>query len=146
MRRLFGASAEALIIVILVIGLMAVPVFAAKGGGAQASGKPTAGASISLVLLDSTDGAAHHGQRVSFTVSTTATDRPFVRLHCWQGATGVYNNSIGIFPTYLYDPWLTLDSSYWTAGAEASCTATVYYYDRRGNQKFMNSLVFAVAP
>ena len=36
MRRLFGASAEALIIVILVFGLLAVPVFAAKGGRGHA--------------------------------------------------------------------------------------------------------------
>ena len=34
-RRLFGAGAEALIIVILVFGLLALPVLAAKGGGGQ---------------------------------------------------------------------------------------------------------------
>jgi hypothetical protein len=83
---------------------------------------------------------------VTFDVTTTVTDRPFIQLMCWQGSTGVYNNSTGDFDTYMFDPWLTLDSSYWTAGIEASCTARVYHYNRRGQQIDLTSMDFGVAP
>ena len=48
MRRLFGASAEALIIVILVFGLLAVPVLAAKGG----RGGGNAAAAVATCVVD----------------------------------------------------------------------------------------------
>jgi hypothetical protein len=99
------------------------------------------------VLLDSTDGQAHHGQRVTFDVSTTATDRPFVGLRCWQGANWVYDGYVGFFPTYMFDPWLTLgNANYWAADVEASCTARLFYYDKRGNQKVLATLDFPVYP
>ena len=47
MRRLFGASAEALIIVILVFGLLAVPVLGARGGGGN---KPGGGGSAATIV------------------------------------------------------------------------------------------------
>jgi len=147
-RRLFGASAEALIIVILVFGLLAVPVLAAKGGNGG-GGKPGGGKSsttVAVVVLDGADAVPNHTERVTFDVTTTATDRPFIQLMCWQGATGVYNNSMGDFDTYMFDPWLTLDSSYWTAGVEASCRARVYHYNRRGQQVDLTSMDFGVAP
>src|SRR3954447_20813208 len=63
---------------------------AGKGGGRPRGGGTTGGRrSLGLVLLDSTDGVAHHGQRVTFTATTTATDRPFVRLDCYQGSVWV---------------------------------------------------------
>jgi hypothetical protein len=141
-HRLWGAAAEAGLITLLIFGLIASSAFAARGGG----GKPNGGGTLTAVVLDGTDAVPNHTERLTFTVSTTATDRPFVTLHCWQGTTGVYNSSIGIFPTYMFDPWFTLDSSYWMAGVEASCTASLWYYDRRGNQKVLASTVVPVLP
>ena len=93
MRRLFGASAEALIIVILVIGLMAVPVLGARGGGGGGGGKPSGGGSGSLALVmvndADADGVVSHGDSITFTVTTTA-DRPYVSVKCSQGGTLVY--------------------------------------------------------
>ena len=115
-------------------------VLAAKGGGKQST------TSLAVVVLDGDDLTPSHGERITFEIQTTATDRPFVAVSCWQGSTGVYLKSIGLFPTYLFDPWLTMDSSYWTPGVPASCTARAYYYDKRGNQKDLATLGFAVAP
>jgi hypothetical protein len=99
---------------------------AGKGGGKPGGGGTTGGTgSLSLVLLDSTDGLAHYGQRVTFTASTTATDRPFVRLDCYQGSTWVSTASIGLFADYPWDKFFILRSTGWTGGA-ADCTATMY--------------------
>src|ERR1700693_4862101 len=44
---------------------------AAKGGGAGKGGGGTGGGSITLVLVNSTDGLAHWGAQVTFNISTT---------------------------------------------------------------------------
>jgi len=115
-----------------------------NGGNGGNGGKPSGG-TLGLVVLDGTDAVANHLERVTFEVSTTATDRPFVGLKCWQGSTGVYNSSMGVFPEYMFDPWLTLDSSYWTPGVEASCTARLYHYNKRGYQVELTTMTFTVA-
>ena len=110
------------------------PAMAARGGG----GKPTGGStssssSLKLVLLDSTDGLAHWGQRVTFDVSTTATAQPNVELLCSQGGTTVYSSSAGFYDGYPW-PWtttMTLSSQMWTGG-DASCTARLYMFARKG--------------
>ena len=114
---------------------------AGKGGG----GKPSS-SSLRLVLMDGATEARHMG-RVTFEVSTSATDRPYVGVRCWQGSAWVYDGYVGYFPEYMFEEdWFTLDSPYWTAGVAASCTARLFYYDRRGNQKILTTLDFPVAP
>ena len=123
---------------------------AGKGGG---GGKPPGGggaggggsSSFSLVLMDGATQAAHNG-RVTFNVSTTATDRPFVGLRCYQGTNFVYDGYVGYFPGAMFDPWFTLDSPSWADGVSASCTARLFYYDRRGNQNVLMEQSFPVAP
>ena len=51
-RRLFGATAEALIMVILVFGLLAVPVLGARGHGGEPAG---GGGTLNPVVMDVTD-------------------------------------------------------------------------------------------
>jgi hypothetical protein len=121
---------------------------AGKGGGGKPGGGGGGGggsSSFSLVLMDGATQAAHYG-RVTFTVSTTATDRPFVGLRCWQGTNFVYDGYVGYFPGAMFDPWFTLDSPYWADGVQASCTARLFYYDRRGNQNVLLEQSFPVAP
>jgi hypothetical protein len=142
-RRAGLVLAGLALLVVTVSGAVA-PANAAKGGKGD-GGKPGA-TSLALVVLDSGDAVARHGDRITFAVSTSKTDRPFVGVTCWQGEVGVFNSSIGIFPEYMFEPSLTLDSTYWQAGAEASCTARAYYYDRRGNQNDLATMVFPVAP
>jgi hypothetical protein len=145
--RRFGLAAVSLAAMFI---LAVVPAaFAGKGGnggnGAN-GGKPSDGSSsLSLVLMDGATQAAHHG-RVTFDVSTTATDRPFVGLRCWQGTNWVLDGYVGYFPGAMGDPWFTLSSPYWADGVEASCTARLFSYDRRGNQNVLTTMTFPVAP
>jgi len=116
--------------------LLAVPAaFAGKGGG---GGKPGGGgttggsSTLTLVLLNSTDGLPHYGQQVTFNVSTTATTQPSVKLECFQGGKLVRTGSAGFYPEYPW-PWaqtFSLSSGAWTGGA-ADCTASMYYYNGR---------------
>src|SRR5947207_14455336 len=64
------------------------------GGGTTSGGSGT----ISLVLLNSTDGLAHVGQKVTFTVSTSVTTQPYVNVKCFQNGTLVYDVSNAMFP------------------------------------------------
>lgn len=133
----FGAMLLALIATAVVVG----PVSPASAGGPKGSNS-----TIAVVLLDSTDGVAHYGQRVTFTVSTTATAKPMVQLDCYQGGTHVYWASAGFYEGYPW-PWnreFRLTSSYWTGGA-ADCTATLYSNGRNGRIVTHASTSFPVA-
>jgi hypothetical protein len=102
------------------------PALAAKGGGGG-GGKPQAGgtSSLELVLLDAADGVANHGDRITFNLSTTATDRPYVSLRCYQDGAWVYAASVGYFDGYPWAKEFTLSSSSWPNGA-GDCTARLY--------------------
>jgi len=89
-----------------------------KGGGGGTSG----GGSISLVLVNSTDGLAHWGQQVTFNVSTTATNQPWVVLKCYQNGGLVSEGWDGYFEGSLTGRNFTLASAAWTGGA-GECTA-----------------------
>jgi hypothetical protein len=102
--------------------------------GKPASSNHTSGGSstLNLVLLDSTDGLAHWGQRVTFDVATTATDEPHVDLTCRQDGDVVLGATTGFYDSYPW-PWtrtMTLSSNAWTGG-DADCTATLYYFNGR---------------
>lgn len=143
-RRLLGAATEAGLITLLMFGLIAGTALGAPGGGGKGPSK--GGGTIALVVLDGADAVANHTERVAFEVATTATDRPFVGVRCWQGTSFVLDAYTGYFATYMFEPWVTLDSGYWVAGTAADCTARLFYYDRRGNQKVLASVAFSAAP
>lgn len=87
------------------------------GGGSSSS-------SVALILLDSTDGFAHSGQHVTFSLATTATS-PFVSLNCYQTGVWVSTASAGFFAAYPWSQDFTLASTMWTGG-DADCTALLY--------------------
>ena len=131
---MLGAAAEAGLITLLIFGLTAGSALAGKGGngGGNDGGKPGGKSSSSLTLVVLAPPDANYGEQVTFEVSTTATDKPLVRLECSQGGTLVYSASAGFYDGYPW-PWaqnFTLSSSYWTGGA-ADCTATLYHFDGR---------------
>ena len=118
------------IIVIVVLALALAPVArAGRGGGGGKTGGgggTTSGgsASISVVLMNSTDGLAHFGQDVTFNVSSTAS-QPWVHLMCYQNGAQVLDGHYGAYAGYPYWQYFQLGpTGYWTGGA-ADCTANV---------------------
>jgi hypothetical protein len=105
---------------------------ATKGGG-QGHHQTTGGSgTISLVMVNDANGDTlpNYGDSVTFNVSTTVTDRPYVAVLCYQGTTQVYSAWAGFYPDF---PWswmqtFTLKSPAWTGGA-ADCSASLYYYN-----------------
>jgi len=145
-RHMLLALAEASLIALIVVALVSAPAFAGKGGAkGKVSGTDTLAGPVLVSDADG-DGSAGHLDWITFTVETTATDRPFVGLRCYQGSAFVYDGYVGYFPTYMYDEWFVLSSPYWEATLSADCTARLFYYDRRGNQRVLSTLDFAVTP
>lgn len=117
-------------ILFLVAAIAIAPAALAGKGGKPGGGG--SGSSLTLVLLNSTDGLSHYGQQVTFNVSTTATAYPQVEVDCYQGGVQVYSASAGFYPSNPW-PWtrnFILSSSWWTGGA-ADCTAKLYYWNGR---------------
>lgn len=138
-RSPFRIAAFAAFVAVLVLVL--VPSALAKG---KPGGTSSSSSSLGLVLLTSTDGLAHQGQEVTFTVSTTATTRPSVKLDCYQAGSWVYTASVGFYPDYPWRKQFTLSSGWWTSG-EADCTATMYYTNAQGTKTTnLTSLSFHV--
>lgn len=120
---MLGKRSIALLVTMATLALsssVATPALAAKGGPGGGGSS-----SISLVLVDSTDGLAHVGQQVTFAVATTATSSPFVSLNCYQNGVWVYTASAGFFAAYPWSQNFTLSSTAWMSGA-ADCTARLY--------------------
>ena len=131
----------------VVVLLLAPAALAGKGGGGSGGGgkptgpKPTG--SFTLVLVDSTDGVPHYGQRITFNVTSTATYR-FVDVDCYQAGTRVYHSGVGFYTGWPWSQNFTLASGAWTGGA-ADCTARLYATDSSGgNQQTLATMAFAV--
>jgi hypothetical protein len=110
----------------LVSVIIAGPAIARNNG--NGGNKTNTSSSFRLVLLNSTDGLPHWGQKVTFKVSTTATSQPFVSLRCYKSGVLVYSAQAGYYPSY---PWpsaktMVLKSNAWKGGG-ADCTATLFY-------------------
>jgi hypothetical protein len=139
-RRIRGIALTAALLATFALALVPAAVAGKPGGSGS-----TSGSSFSLALMDGATQAAHNG-RITFNVSTTATDRPFVGLRCWQGSNWVFDAYVGYFPSYMFEPWFVLDGPYWADGVAASCTARLFYFDRRGREKVLGTMSFPVAP
>jgi hypothetical protein len=117
------------LLTVAVVAMLAVPTaLAGKGGkpgGGGGGGSTTGGSgSFSLVLLDSTDGLPHYGQRITFNVVTSASS-PFVAVNCYQGSSWVYAASVGYFDAYPWAKEFILAATSWPGG-DADCSARLY--------------------
>ena len=117
------------------------------GGGGKGGGKPSGGGgTLTLVMVtDNGNGAPNWGEQITFTASTTATDRPAVKVTCTQNGAVVYGWNTGYYADY---PWpdtqiMPLRSDYWTSGA-ASCSAVLHYYSGTSDI-YLSTLNFNVA-
>jgi hypothetical protein len=87
---------------LLIVAVAAVSLLIAASAAAAAGWKSTSTIALAQPLAaGSTTAAPHFGDRVSFAVTTTATDRPYVILDCYQDgnwvstASAVYTPSTG---------------------------------------------------
>ena len=115
---------------------------------ALAKGKPgggTGGGTLSLVMMNSTDGLPHFGQKVTFTVSTSSTTKPWVVAKCYQNGTLVYEQANGIFATSLNQTFTLGPTPAWSGGA-AACTAYLQNWDGYSKGKIVTlaSMNFSV--
>jgi len=149
-----AAVLAVLSLAVLALALVPAAGLAAKGGGGGkggngGGGKPgggggtTGGGTIDLVLLSSTDGVAHYGQRVTFAVSTTATPYPYVTVNCSKNGQNVYHASKGIFSTSLGQVFTLGPTPSWSGG-DADCTADLENWDSYPSTQRLNSMSFHV--
>jgi hypothetical protein len=132
----------------IVVFALAPAALAGKGGKGSGAGNTNGTAptgSLSLVQVDSTDGVAHWGQRVTFNASSSATYY-FVAVRCSQNGATVYKADKGFYASWPADQrnfWLM--SSAWTGGA-ADCTAELYAQLSDGsNRQSLVTIGFPVA-
>jgi hypothetical protein len=138
-----GMNARRSIVVVVIVAILATVISStafAAGGNKRVRG------TIELKLLESTDGRAHFGQKVTFTVWTNATDYPWVTVKCLQNGGLVYKQSNGIFPTSLNKIFTLGPTPSWTGGG-ADCTAYLQDWDsysRNGRITTITSIPFHV--
>jgi hypothetical protein len=128
--------------------LAAAAVLTAAASAGSNQGKPAPGgttsATIELVNLSAPGAPPSFGQQVTFKVSTTATQYPWVEVRCYQGATLVYDNWVGYFSSYMFPQVFTLGPTQLWAGDAANCTAAVVSEDGR-RPKTLATLTFPVS-
>lgn len=135
---------EASLVALLVVGLVAGTAFAAKGGKGGGGKTGTSGTLAVVMVADQNgDGAPNWNDQVTFDVYTTATEKPWVKLNCYQSGTWVYTATHGFFEAYPWAPNFTLASGAWTSGA-GDCTATLYMVTSNGRSKTLATLSFHV--
>ena len=140
------AVAEGALIALLVVGLMAGSVFAAKGGGKGHGGTTGGGGgTLVLVLVNSPDTVANWGESVTYAVSTTATIYPYVSTQCVQNGVLVLSDSAGYYDSYAWPAAkvFVLATPVWSSGA-ADCTARLYSMDS-GSQSILATITYHVA-
>ena len=136
---------RSILIAVVVVVLSMVPsALAAKGKG-QAGGGTASSSTLSLKMVydQNANGAPNWNDQVTFNVSTTATDKPWVKLNCYQAGVWVSTSTAGFFAAYPWAPNFTLASGGWTGGA-GDCTATLYMVTSNGRSKTLATLSFHV--
>jgi hypothetical protein len=139
------AFAEAGLIALLVVGLVAGTAFAAKGGGGKPGGGGTSSSTLTMVMVDPADTSANHNDWITFTVTTTE-PYPVVSATCSQGGVVVFGDSHPMYsPNIWEDPGhFKLASLSWTSGG-ASCTAALKGTNR-GKVVTLATTSFSVEP
>ena len=137
------ALAEASLVALLVVGLLAGTAFAGRSGG----GKPGGGGSaysgsirLAPTVADSDgDGVLSRGDVVTFDISTSD-PAPFVQVECYQGGTMVLMGRKGYFESSLDSNWnFGLSSGAWPVGSGADCTGSLVAYSKRGWSKYAST-------
>jgi hypothetical protein len=131
-----------LIVTAAIVGLVAV-----IAGPAIAGGKG-AGSSISLVRLSDaarlTSSSPTLGEQVTFDVSTTRTDWPWVQNRCWQDGRLVYEEWRGFYAGYAGGTTFVLGPTNNWSGGSAECEGRLVRYASGGNAQTLASTKYNV--
>ena len=133
---------KAAIVVSLVAVSLPALALAGNGGGANKSTS-----SLSLIVLNSSTaaasatGAPRWGDLVTFDVSTTVTNRPYVTLNCYQDGAWVMSMTAGFYADYGPGKVFALSGTSWTGGG-ADCTADLHYAAHNGRKVTLAELTF----
>ena len=148
-RQLIGAATEATLITLLIFGLIAGTALAGGGGNGKGPGQSGGGdkGSFAMVMIDDTnaDGLPNYSDTVTFTVATTATDKPYVSLRCYQGSAFVYDGWAGFFAGAWFGQTFTLSSETWLSGG-ADCTARLVMWGSNGRERTLAQQAVHVGP
>ena len=132
------ASARIVLAGVLLVSLVAVPAaFAGKPGGATSAAQ----LALRMVTDQNADGKPNFNDQITFAVSTTATDKPYVNVVCYQGGTYVYGAWVGFYPGAWFGQTFDLSSDLWQGGA-ADCVARLVMWTRNGSQKTLGTMAF----
>ena len=127
------ALAEASLIALMVVGLIAGSAFAGRGGGSL---------SWRMVTDADTNGALTHGDTITFDLSTSAS-KPYVNVRCYQGTAFVYDGWVGYYAGAWFARDFTLVSDAWTTGS-ADCLARLVTYGKNGREQTQAKQEFVV--
>jgi len=112
-------------------------------------GRPALLAGDSTIVL-SPDAVPHFGGGVTFDISTTATQYPWVTVKCSQNGVLVYQQSLAQFIGTVDSRTFTLGPTPMWQGGEADCVATLENWDdysaRNSKIVALASTPFTVAP
>ena len=89
------------------------------------------------------DGGSVLDASITFDVSTTETNRPYVNVRCYRGGVFVYDDWAALWAGAPESDAFTLSSGYWTGGA-ADCTARLVAFDKQGREQTLASKAFHV--
>ena len=134
------ALAEASLIALMVVGLIAGTAFAGKTSRPPSGG----GSSMTWNMVTDADssGALTHGDTITFVLSTSAT-KPYVNVRCYQGTDFVYDAWAGYYAGAWFEKTFTLSSSSWTGGA-ADCVARLVTWSKNGREQTQATMSVAV--
>jgi hypothetical protein len=137
------ALAEASLIALLVVGLMAGSAFAGRGGGGKPGGGTSYSGTISLamplVVDHNGNGSPNRADVVTFDISSTSS-APYVLLDCYQGSNLVLSGRKGYFESSLdTNRNFGLASGVWPAGTAAECTASLAVATKRGYSRYAST-------
>ena len=132
-------------VLILSVLMLVVPATAQAAARGKTSGT-TAPASLQLVMVYDANGngAPNYGDTVTFNVTQSSTDKPYVTVNCSQNGAWVSAQTNGMYASYTWGQNFTMGSSSWTSGA-ADCNADLHYTSSRGKTVSLATLTFSVA-
>ena len=122
------ASRIIVVAAIIAVAFAAPAALAGKGGvkGGNGGGKTGDTANVAVVLVNDVNGngASNWGDTITFNVTTTATDSPWLEVACYQAGKLVYSAWAGFYDSYPGSKLMPLWSPSWTGGA-ADCAASL---------------------